>query len=96
MSLKQQIIRMMVRGLPPEEQVLMVTDFLNWVFTDYAPNECQERLEFWTPRLISDISSGMFGLWLLIFHYIKYLVSLRWLRSWFNPIKASRENNIVG
>ena len=95
MSLKQQIIRTMFKGLPPEEQVFMVTDYLNWVFSDCTPNEFQERLDFWTPRLIRDISVGKFGLWLIILHYGKYLVSRRWLRYWFNPIKASQEDHLV-
>jgi hypothetical protein len=94
MNLKQRIVRTMMNGLPPEEQVLMVTDFLNWLFSNYTPAERQKKLAFWTPKLVEDMSAGIYGLWLLIFHYMKYLVSLRWLRYWSHPVKAPREDHI--
>ncbi len=95
MNLKQRVVKKLNKSLPPEEQISMVTDFLNWLFSDYTPIECQEKLAFWTPKLVEDISTGKFGLWLLIFHYVKYLVSLRWLRYWFNPMKASQKDHIA-
>jgi hypothetical protein len=95
MKLKQRVVRTMNKGLPPEEQVLMVTDFLNWLFSDCAPTECQKKLAFWTPILIKDISAGKYGLWLLIFHYMKCFVSLRWLRYCFNQMRAPREDHIA-
>lgn len=94
MNLKQRLVRKMMDGLPPEEQVLMTTDFLNWFFLDYPQTERLKKLAFWTPRLTEDMSEGVYGLWLLIFHYTKYLVSLRWLRYWFHPMKAPREDHI--
>lgn len=95
MMFKQYIVKTMNRGLPPEEQELMVTDFLNWFFSDCTPTECQKKLAFWIPKLIEDISKGKFGLWLLLFHYVENLVSLRWLRSWFNLMKAPQEDHIA-
>jgi hypothetical protein len=95
MNLKQLIVRTMMNGLPPEEQVLMVTDFLKWLFSDCSSAERGKKLAFWTPKLIEHISSGGYGLWLLIFHYMKYLVALRWLRTWFDPVKAPREDHIT-
>ncbi len=94
MDLKQRIVRMMMNGLPPEEQVLMVTDFLNWLFSDCTSAELEKKLAFWTPKLIEDMSVGGFGLWLLIYQYVKYLVSLRWLRYWFNLTKSQRKDQM--
>lgn len=91
MNLKQRIVRLMMRELPPEEQLLMVTDAINWLFSDLTPAERQKKLDLWTPRLIEDMSAGEYGLWLLIFHYIKHLLSLRWLRYWFHPVRVPDE-----
>ncbi len=93
MNLKRHIVRTMMNALPPEEQVLMVTDLLNWLFSDCTPAERQKKLASWTPKLIEDISAGICGLWMLMFHYMTYLVSLRWLRYWPNPLKAPSEDH---
>ncbi len=93
MNPKRRIVKTMMNALPHEEQVLMVTDLLSWLFSDCTPTERQKKLAFWTSKLIEDMSAGAHGLWLLIFHYMIYLVSLRWLRYWFNPLKAPREDH---
>lgn len=95
MKLKQRVVRTMNKGLPPEEQVSMVTDFLNWLFSDCTPTECQKKLAFWIPKLMEDISAGKYGLWLLIFHYSKWLVFLRWLRYRINPMEVLQEDYIA-
>lgn len=95
MDLKQWVIRTIDKGLPHEEQELMVTDFLNWLFSDCTPTERQENVAFLKPKLVEDISKGKYGLWLLSFQYMKYLVSLCWVRHWFNPMAAPKEDHIT-
>lgn len=94
MKIRQQIIKLMMNSLPPKEQTLMVTEFLDWLFADFSPAERRQKITFWTPKLLADMSIGNHGFWLLIYHYPKYLVSLRWWKYWVNPNAPSREDHL--
>jgi hypothetical protein len=95
MKIKQRIIKLMMKGLPPEEQGLMVTEFFEWLFADFTPAERRQKIAFWTPKLLAEMYSGTHGFWLLIYHYPKYLVSMRWWKYWLNPTAPSREDHFT-
>ncbi|UCD98287.1 MAG: hypothetical protein JSV42_15225 [Chloroflexota bacterium] len=94
MKHKQRLIRRMMTALSPEEQVLMITDFLNWLLKDRTPAEREQKIVFLTPKLIADISSGNHGFWLLVYHYLKKLLFRRWWKHWSDPVQVSREDQI--
>lgn len=95
MNFKQRVVRILVNGLQPEERELMVNDFLYWLLSDCRPTEYEKRHTFWIPKLNEYISAGLCSPWLLIYHYLNYLVSLRWLRRWFSTVKTPQEDQII-
>lgn len=73
MNMKGLLTKTLLAALPPDEQEIMIRDFVAWLFPELTPAERQKKVERVAPRLLGWISEGEFGLWLVVLQHVRRL-----------------------
>ena len=81
MNLKRYIIRKLWGALSPDQQQVMIYDFLDWLYADLQPAQRQEKAKRLAPRLMVWVAEGEIGLSLVIYQHLSRLLSTlgRWI-----------------
>jgi hypothetical protein len=91
MNLKRILIRILWSAIPVDEQKDMVTDFLDWLFSDLTPAERREKSKRLTPRLMEWIAQGKFGLSLVVYQHITRIPVVSALSRWAADYRVTSE-----
>jgi len=79
MRAKNELTRMLLDLLPPEDQARMARDVILWLCADLQPAERQQKVEKLAPRLLARIRQGQLGLKLIVYYHLLRVPPLSWL-----------------
>lgn len=88
MKLKQELTRRLWVMLPPDQQQVLIYDFLDWLYSDFPPILRQEKTNLLAPRLMQWIAEGKIGLSLILYLYLKRLPLVSMFSRWAGNLQA--------